>query len=124
MQIFIFSLCKSKLKLQPQDVLVDSPLKLIVHPNSKHLENCGNALNELKEKLPNVIIKGLPTVNRAVVARETRDNKPHHYLCVEGSNLREVMATYGVSGCKTTSNNVMEVYETLGIEAARYEKFN
>lgn len=30
------------------------------------------------------------------------------------------MATYGVNGIKTVSNNIMEVYHTLGIEAARY----
>lgn len=40
-------------------------------------------------------------------------------LCVEGDNLREVMATYGVDARKTFSNNIIEVYNTLGIEAAR-----
>lgn len=29
------------------------------------------------------------------------------------------MATYGVVGAKTKSNNILEVYLTLGIEAAR-----
>jgi DNA-directed RNA polymerase III subunit RPC1 len=38
---------------------------------------------------------------------------------VEGDNLREVMATPGVKGTSTTSNNTYEVFTTLGIEAAR-----
>jgi DNA-directed RNA polymerase III subunit RPC1 len=38
---------------------------------------------------------------------------------VEGDNLREVMATPGVRGTNTTSNNTYEVFTTLGIEAAR-----
>ena len=47
--------------------------------------------------------------------------KPHQYeLIVEGDNMREVMATYGVKGTTTSSNNVYEMYATLGIEAARY----
>jgi len=40
-------------------------------------------------------------------------------LFVEGDNLREVLATKGVSGRRTTSNNTLEVAATLGIEAAR-----
>lgn len=63
--------------------------------------------------------QGLPTINRAVIARADKGGKTTYNLCVEGDNFREVMATYGVNGCKTTSNNIMEVYNTLGIEAAR-----
>ena len=33
------------------------------------------------------------------------------------------MATYGVKGTSTTSNNILEVYSTLGIEAAKYYAF-
>merc|ERR1739848_383297 len=40
-------------------------------------------------------------------------------LFVEGDNLREVLATPGVLGKKTSSNNTFEVASTLGIEAAR-----
>lgn len=58
-------------------------------------------------------------MNRAVIAREDKGGKAQYNLCVEGSNLREVMATYGVNGNKTVSNNIIEVYHTLGIEAAR-----
>ncbi|KAG0421505.1 hypothetical protein HPB47_002600 [Ixodes persulcatus] len=40
-------------------------------------------------------------------------------LLVEGDGLREVMATYGVLGTRTSSNNTSEVEKCLGIEAAR-----
>ena len=36
-----------------------------------------------------------------------------------GDNLREVIATPGVDGIHTKSNNTLEVASTLGIEAAR-----
>lgn len=66
-----------------------------------------------------VLFQGLPTVNRAVIAREDKNGLSYYNLCVEGDNLREVMATYGINGNKTISNNIIEVFNTLGIEAAR-----
>jgi DNA-directed RNA polymerase III subunit RPC1 len=44
---------------------------------------------------------------------------PKYSLRVEGDSMREVMATYGVKGTSTTSNNIQEVFSTLGIEAAK-----
>ena len=41
-------------------------------------------------------------------------------LAVEGTNLQAVMATLGAQGAKTTSNDIMEIWKYLGIEAARY----
>jgi len=46
-------------------------------------------------------------------------NPPQYHLEIEGNNMRDVMATYGVKGTSTVSNNIMEVYSTLGIEAAK-----
>ena len=40
-------------------------------------------------------------------------------LLVEGVNLLAVMGTEGVDGTQTTSNHVIEIEKTLGIEAAR-----
>ncbi|CAN8252676.1 unnamed protein product [Cochlearia groenlandica] len=74
------------------------------------------ALHNLKNVLPNIIVNGIKTVERVVVA-EDKDKK--HKLFVEGTNLLEVMGTPGINGRTTTSNNVIEVSKTLGIEAAR-----
>ncbi|KAK9732078.1 RNA polymerase Rpb1, domain 5 [Popillia japonica] len=115
-----YSLCTSKLKLKPTDVKVQSETILTVHPNrAKNSTRLNFNMHELKDQIPNVVIKGLPSVTRAVIAREDKDGQPYYNICVEGDNLREVMATYGVNGIKTASNNIMEVFHTLGIEAAR-----
>jgi len=76
-------------------------------------------LQNLKQALPKVIVKGIPTVNRAVINNVGKDTTKFNLL-VEGYGLRQVMATEGVNGLQTTSNHVMEVFTTLGIEAARY----
>lgn len=73
-------------------------------------------MQHLKRALPDVVIKGLPNISRAVI--NIRDDGKKELL-VEGYGLKQVMATDGVVGTKTTTNHILEVYETLGIEAAR-----
>lgn len=74
---------------------------------------------QLKETITNVVVKGIPTLKRAAIRVDTCGNNAKHYLMIEGEGLREVMATYGIDPCHTFSNNVIEIAQTLGIEAAR-----
>ncbi|EFN78064.1 DNA-directed RNA polymerase III subunit RPC1 [Harpegnathos saltator] len=112
-----YSICTSKLHLTAKNVLAKGDSIITIQP-SKQKSN--NELTQLKENLPNVIIKGLPSVARVVIdSHEDTDGKMKYKLFVEGDNLREVMATTGILSKKTTSNNTMEVYKALGIEAAR-----
>ncbi|CAK7896024.1 DNA-directed RNA polymerase III subunit RPC1 [[Candida] anglica] len=73
-------------------------------------------MQQLKRALPRVVIKGLPNIARAVINIRD-DNKKE--LLVEGYGLKEVMSTDGIVGTKTKTNHVLEVFEVLGIEAAR-----
>ncbi|TMW55051.1 hypothetical protein Poli38472_013813 [Pythium oligandrum] len=80
------------------------------------------AMQALKSELPGVIVQGIPTVNRAVINYEETGGKnatKAHHLLVEGYGLSEVMGIPGVDGLNTTSNHIIEVEKTLGIEAAR-----
>ncbi|TPX48240.1 DNA-directed RNA polymerase [Synchytrium endobioticum] len=74
-------------------------------------------LRTLSRQLPNVVIEGLPTVGRAIIAPHPKTKDL--YLLVEGTGLSQVMGTLGVDGLRTTSNNILEVRKVLGIEAAR-----
>lgn len=58
-------------------------------------------------------------MNRAVININQKKVPEEYHLVVEGNNMREVMATHGVNGTTVTSNNILEVFSTLGIEAAR-----
>ncbi|XYA00990.1 DNA-directed RNA polymerase III subunit [Meyerozyma guilliermondii] len=73
-------------------------------------------MQQLKRALPSVCIKGLPEISRAVI--NIKDNGKKELL-VEGYGLKQVMSTDGIIGTKTTTNHVLEVFEVLGIEAAR-----
>ncbi|XP_045464776.1 DNA-directed RNA polymerase III subunit RPC1 [Harmonia axyridis] len=112
-----YSLCMSKLKLKSNEVKVESQTIISIQLDNRNKKrSILFNMSDLLIALPQVMIQGYPTVNRAVVAN---GDDGTYNLCVEGNNLREVLATYGVDGRKTTSNNVMEVYKVLGIEAAR-----
>ncbi len=72
----------------------------------------------LKRGLPFVVVKGYPSVVRAVI-NEQEGRNGHFELLAEGYGLRDVMNTDGIIGTKTSSNHIMEVEKVLGIEAAR-----
>lgn len=115
-----FRICTSKLKLKQENVEVYGPSLIIIRPDpTKHSHALNAELQRLLSAIPNVVVAGLPQVSRAVIAVDDAHGPPTYKLCVEGYGLRDVMATYGVVGARTKSNNILEVYVTLGIEAAR-----
>ena len=59
-------------------------------------------------------------MSRAIINVDKKKKPEEYFLIMEGNDMREVMATYGVKGTTVTSNNVLEVFSTLGVEAAKY----
>ena len=119
-----FSILASKLlRVKPKDIETAGEDILTIHPVENTKSSFYYVLQQLKEKLPLVVVKGIPSVTRAIITvDESASGKgaaTKYKLLVEGDNLREVMATRGVLGARTTSNNTVEVEKTLGIEAAR-----
>ncbi|CAO2831975.1 unnamed protein product [Amaranthus hypochondriacus] len=91
--------------------------KLAVMPDAdKH--DAHFVLHQTKIKLPYVVVKGIDTIERAIIADE-EGKKGKLNLIVEGTGLRNVMGIQGIDGRKTESNHIIEVHQTLGIEAAR-----
>ncbi len=60
-------------------------------------------------------LKGIKGIKRVIVKREGDE----YMLVAEGSNLAAVLATKGVDPTRTTTNDINEIAEVLGIEAAR-----
>jgi DNA-directed RNA polymerase III subunit RPC1 len=77
------------------------------------------SMQALKVALPQCIVQGISTVNRAVINEEDKDGAPSYHLLVEGYGLAEVMGAPGIDGRHTTTNHIIEVEQTLGVEAAR-----
>lgn len=74
-------------------------------------------VKHLKRILPSIQVLGHPHANRAII--RTDETSTTNTLLVEGYGLRHCMTTDGVDGLHTTTNNVMEARDVLGIEAAR-----
>ncbi|KAL2887929.1 DNA-directed RNA polymerase III subunit RPC1 [Ceratocystis lukuohia] len=70
----------------------------------------------LRRTLPFVPVSGYPDAVRAII--QTSDESLNKVI-VEGYGMRSCMTTEGVIGTQVTSNNIMEVKDVLGIEAAR-----
>jgi len=72
-------------------------------------------LHMLMELIQSLKVKGIDGIRRALITLE----KGGYVIYTEGSNMAKVLRLPGVDHSRTTTNNIMEIYEVLGIEAAR-----
>ncbi|MHC1587059.1 MAG: DNA-directed RNA polymerase subunit A'' [Candidatus Syntropharchaeia archaeon] len=72
-------------------------------------------LLQLKTKVANILLKGIKEINRVVIRHEGGE----YVLYTEGSALSKVMKIPGVDFKRAKTNNILEIAEVLGIEAAR-----
>jgi DNA-directed RNA polymerase subunit A" len=72
-------------------------------------------LFQLAEHVRNVIVQGIDDIERVVVRKESGE----YILYTEGSNIKDVFEVEGVDTSRTRTNNISEISQVLGIEAAR-----
>ncbi len=72
-------------------------------------------LQSIRVRVRALFMKGIKGIEQAIVEHENE----HWIIKTLGSNLKRVLKMPGINITKTTSNNIFEVAETLGIEAAR-----
>ena len=83
--------------------------------------------------LQNVVIRGIKGINK-VILRKIKDNVVENnglykrqdiwVLDTIGTNLLEILGIDYIDNNRTFSNDIVEIYETLGIEAARQAIYN
>ena len=74
-------------------------------------------LLQLEEEIRDLRLKGIPGIERANV--QFNDKTGEHYLATIGSNLARVNEIEAIDRNRTYTNNIIEIYDQLGIEAAR-----
>lgn len=72
-------------------------------------------LLQLVEKIKKISLKGVEGIKRVVIRKEGEE----YILYTEGSSLKKVMQFDGVDPTRIKTNNINEIGEVLGIEAAR-----
>ncbi|ABR56371.1 DNA-directed RNA polymerase subunit A'' [Methanococcus aeolicus] len=98
---------KMKLKIEQEGNI----LRLIIKTPSL------KALRKRIPKVKSIHLKGVPNIPRVIVKKD--DTMGEYILHSEGSNLSAVFEIDGVDMVRTTSNNIVEIQDVLGIEAAR-----
>ncbi|HEX5519248.1 MAG TPA: DNA-directed RNA polymerase subunit A'', partial [Candidatus Nitrosocosmicus sp.] len=69
----------------------------------------------LRNKLLNSRVKGVPDIERVTIVKQNEE----WVIQTSGSNLAKVIQVEGVDLTRIATNNVFEIWQTLGIEAAR-----
>jgi len=69
----------------------------------------------MKNKLLNARVKGVQDIERVTIVKQSEE----WVIQTAGSNLSKIIAIEGIDTSRITTNNVYEVWQTLGIEAAR-----
>ncbi len=126
--ILTFHLSEAKLAergctLQEVGTVLESTKKYDIKVNeNKNLvkitvpdEPDAQTLLTLKSKLLNTRVKGVPDIERVTIVKQDEE----WVIQTAGSNLAKVILVDGVDTTRTTTNNVYEIWQTLGIEAAR-----
>jgi len=73
------------------------------------------AIYKFKEKLKDTIISGVKDISQVVVSNRGKD----YVILTLGSNLKDILEVKGVDKSRTRSNDIHDVSNVLGIEAAR-----
>jgi DNA-directed RNA polymerase subunit A' len=68
-----------------------------------------------REKIEEVILTGVKKISQVLVVKRGKD----YVILTAGSNLKDIMSFKGVDANKVLTNDVYEISQILGIEAAR-----
>ncbi|MCD1294000.1 DNA-directed RNA polymerase subunit A'' [Methanocella sp. CWC-04] len=85
--------------------------RLVIHPDEPSYRD----LLQLVEQIKSILLKGIKGITRVVIRKEDAE----YVIYTQGSVLKKVIQLDGVDPGRTTTNNINEIAEVLGIEAAR-----
>jgi len=85
--------------------------RLTVHPEGPSYRD----LLQMVETIRTILLKGIKGITRVVIRKEENE----YVIYTQGSALKKVIHFEGVDASRTKTNNINEIAEVLGIEAAR-----
>ncbi len=96
---------ETKADVQPEG------LKLTINP----AQHSYRGLLQLVEDVKGITLKGVKGIHRVIIRKENDE----YVMYTEGSALKRILQFEGVDASRTKTNNINEISEVLGIEAAR-----
>ncbi len=103
------------MKKQPVTRMVDGEEREVEAYVRESAQASYKRLERLLEQVKGRKIKGIDGIQRAIIRRSGEE----HVIYTEGSNLAAVLQLPYVDATRSSSNNITEIHEVLGIEAAR-----
>ena len=89
--------------------------KELIILKSRAKEEALNEVYKAKEKIKNIHIMGVKGISQVLPVKRNDE----FIIMTSGSNLSEVLQIDGVDSHRTTTNNIFDIQEVLGVEAAR-----
>jgi len=87
---------------------------------SRNKEDTFNEAYKAKEKIKGITIKGIKGISQVLPVKREEE----FVIITAGSNLADVLQLEEVDAYRTTTNNIFEIEQVLGIEAARQAIIN
>lgn len=92
---------------------------IVLSSNAEDSDFIIRELRLLADKFRDLQISGIKNIGRVIIRRDDE-----WIIHTEGSNLKEVLSMVGIDQVRTTTNNIHEIGQVLGIEAARRSIIN
>ncbi|MBS3105061.1 DNA-directed RNA polymerase subunit A'' [Candidatus Woesearchaeota archaeon] len=83
-------------------------------------EDVFNDAYKTKEKIKNITVKGIKGISQVLPVKR----EDEFVIITAGSNLADVLQLEEIDAYRTTTNNIFEIEQVLGIEAARQSIIN
>ncbi|OIO24379.1 hypothetical protein AUJ14_06315 [Candidatus Micrarchaeota archaeon CG1_02_55_22] len=103
-------------KIKDEAPFVKTQLGVTVKPKTDSIRNVRKVTTKLYEKT----IRGVSGISRAIIIEKDGE----YVLATEGSNLAAIMLREEVDAARTTTNDITEILNTLGVEAAHNSIIN
>ena len=87
---------------------------------SKSKDEKPNEIYKVKEKRKDIALKGIKSISQVLPVKRADE----YIIITAGSNLKEILQLPFVDSNRTVTNNIFEIAEVLGVEAARQAIIN
>jgi len=87
---------------------------------SKSKDEKPNEIYKVKEKIKDIALKGIKSISQVLPVKRADE----YIIITAGSNLKEILQLPFVDSNRTVTNNIFEIAEVLGVEAARQAIIN
>ena len=126
-EVFLLDVCELKIDIENKRLILktkDEDAKKVLRKVATHSlddeefiieKKTISDLIRIKNKLEKKRLRGIKGIRRVYITTQNGE----YVLYTEGSNFKAVLGIKGVDKNRTTTNDIRQIYETLGIEAAR-----